>query len=218
MLRKISDLRGFELYAVEGDIGAITEFYFDDLDWTVLYMVVNSRKWLPGRRVLISPAALGGETDWVERKMNLMITREEIETSPEIDLHQPITREQEVAYFAHFGWACLWSGELRSTKEIIGSQITSKDGETIGKVEDLIVDELWTIRYFVLALEGSDRNRKLIFSPRWIDDGDWADSKMFTPLTREKIQSAPVYDSSGIIKREYEAELYEHFDVKPYWE
>ncbi|MGI8469942.1 MAG: PRC-barrel domain-containing protein [Pyrinomonadaceae bacterium] len=144
MLRKINDLRGFELYATDGDIGRVAEFYFDDLDWTVLYMVVDSGAWLPGRRVLISPAVLG-ETDWIERKMNLMITREEIEKSPEIDLHQPITREQEVSYFAHFGWACLWSGELRSTEEIIGNQVITTDGGINVRVEDLIVDDLLTI-------------------------------------------------------------------------
>ena len=103
MLRKIKDLRGFELFATDGDIGSITEFYFDDLDWTILYMVVDSGAWLPGRRILVSPASLG-EIDWVGRKMQAMVTRADIESSPEIDLHQPITREQEVRYFAHFGW------------------------------------------------------------------------------------------------------------------
>ena len=64
MLRRIEDLRGFELHATDGDLGAVTEFYFDDLDWTVLYMVVDSGAWLPGRRVLVSPPAALGESDW----------------------------------------------------------------------------------------------------------------------------------------------------------
>lgn len=217
MLRRIKELRGFELYATDGDIGRVTEFYFDDLDWMILYMVVDTGAWLPGRRVLVSPASLG-EIDWVERKMNVMVTRSEIETSPEIDLHQPLTREQEVGYFAHFGWACLWEGELRSTKEIIGDQIVSTNGDAVGKVEDLIVDDLWTIRYLILSLEEIKQERKLFFSPRWINDSDWAESKLVTLLDHEKIQSAPVFDTSAMVKREYEAELYTHFDAKPYWE
>jgi len=218
MLRRTNDLRGFELYATDGDIGRITEFYFDDLDWTVLYMVADSGAWLPGRRVLVSPAALGGETDWVERKMNLMVTRGEIEKSPEIDLHQPITREQEVAYFAHFGWACLWSGELRSTQEIISSQIITMEKGSSGKIEDLVVDDLWTIRYLIAGSENSDQKEKLLFSPRWIDEIDWTESKLLTSFESAKIQFAPVYDSAGTIKREYETELYSHYDAKPYWE
>lgn len=218
MLRKINDLRGFELYAADGDIGRVTEFYFDDLDWTVLYMVIDSGAWLPGRRVLISPAALG-ETDWIERKMNLMITRSEIENSPEIDLHQPITCEQEIAYFAYFGWAYLWSGELRSTEELIGNQVIAKEGGAVGRIEDLIVVDLWTIRYLILSSGNVGQGeRKLLFSPRWIDACDWAESKLFTSQESSKIQSAPEYKLAGIIKREDEAELYDHYDAKPYWE
>ena len=107
MLRKIKDLRGFELYATDGDIGAVTEFYFDDLDWTILYMVVDSSAWLPGRKVLVSPASLG-EIDWVERKIQLLVTKADIESGPEIDLHQPITREQEVEYYLMDSWISLF--------------------------------------------------------------------------------------------------------------
>lgn len=215
MLRKITDLRGFELYATDGDLGAVTEFYFDDRDWTVLYMVVDSGAWLPGRRVLVSPFALG-EADWVEKKMNVLVTREEIEASPEIELHQPITREQEVGYFGHFGWACLWSGELRSTAEIIGIPVLAGDDVAVGSVEDLIVDELWTIRYLILSAKSEEQ--KLLLSPRWIERANWAESKMFTLLTRKNIQSAPVYEPEQIIKREYEARLYNHYGSPPYWE
>lgn len=217
MLRKITELRDFELFATDGELGRVTEFYFDDLDWTILYMVVDTGSWLPGRRVLVSPAALG-EADWVERKINVLVTREEIETSPEIDLHAPVTREQEVAYFAHFGWACLWSGELRSTAEIIGLSVAAKDGETIGRVEDLIVDELWAIRYLLLNIEFQREDRKHLLSPLWIEDSDWAESKFFTSLSRENIQSAPIFKPEQTIKRDYEENLYHHYGVKPYWE
>ena len=216
MLRKLADLRGFGLSATDGDIGRVTDFYFDDLDWTILYMIADSGAWLPGRKLLVSPASLA-EIAWVERKMNLMVTRSEIESSPEIDLHQPITREQEVAFFAHFGWACLWEGELRSSGELIGDQVVANEGERIGAIEDLIVDDLWTIRYLILNAESSE-NRKTLFSPRWIENGDLAESKMFASFDREKFQTAPAYDSTDTIKREDEAEIYQHYDAQPYWE
>ena len=100
MLRKIKDLRGFELIAIDGDVGTIKEFYFDDLDWTILYMVLDSGMWLPGRRILISPASLG-DIDWVERKLQVLLTRGDIETSPEIDLHQPIRGIRHIGAFSY---------------------------------------------------------------------------------------------------------------------
>ncbi len=217
MLRKIKDLRGFELYATDGDVGAITEFYFDDLDWTILYMVVDSSAWLPGRRILVSPASIG-EIDWVERKLQTLITRADIESSPEIDLHQPITREQEVRYFAHFGWACLWEGELRSTQEIIGSRVESTDNKLIGTVDDLIVDDLWTMRYLILSSGSSIEPQKLLFSPNWIEVRDWKETKLFTLFDSAKLNSSPNFEFNSIIKREYETDLYSYYGVKPYWE
>lgn len=217
MLRKITDLRGFELYATDGHIGAITEFYFDDLDWTILYMVVDSGAWLPSRRILVSPASLG-EIDWVERKMNVMVTRADIESSPEIDLHQPITREQEVRYFAHFGWACLWEGELRSTQEIIGNEVETTDNKHIGTVADLVVDDLWNMRYLILSSESSGDPQNLLFSPNWIEVRDWKETKLLTLFDSAKINSAPNFETNGIIKRDYEMDLYNHYGIKPYWE
>jgi len=67
VLRNIKNLHGVDLHAIDGDLGPVKEFYFDDQDWTILYMVVENHKWLPGRRILISAIALG-EADWSENR------------------------------------------------------------------------------------------------------------------------------------------------------
>jgi len=38
------------LHAADGDIGRVHDLYFDDRRWTVRYLVVDTRHWLPGRR------------------------------------------------------------------------------------------------------------------------------------------------------------------------
>ena len=55
MLRSMNDLKGFDILATDGEIGDVGEFYFDDEQWTVRYVVVNNGSWLSGRQVLISP-------------------------------------------------------------------------------------------------------------------------------------------------------------------
>ena len=59
MLRSTKDLRGYRIHAKDGDIGKTHEFYFDDEQWTVRYLIANTGKWLLGRLVLVSPHALG---------------------------------------------------------------------------------------------------------------------------------------------------------------
>mgnify|MGYP002779673266 FL=1 len=42
MFRKASDFHGYALHTPDGDIGHIEDFYFDDEEWRVRYVVVNT--------------------------------------------------------------------------------------------------------------------------------------------------------------------------------
>ena len=59
MMRNVKDLRGYRIRATDGLIGTVDDFYFDDQDWGIRYLVVDTGCWLSGRKVLISPAAIG---------------------------------------------------------------------------------------------------------------------------------------------------------------
>ena len=107
--RAIKELRGDDIFARDGTIGSVEDVYFDDARWTVRYLVVDPGTWLPGRKVLISPAAvLPVQTRADGIKVDL--TREQIENAPGIDADPPISREMEAAYSRHFGWPNYWVG------------------------------------------------------------------------------------------------------------
>ena len=57
-LNKVKTLEGYTLDSLDGDIGKIKDFYFDDQYWTIRYLVVDTGSWLPASQVLISPYAL----------------------------------------------------------------------------------------------------------------------------------------------------------------
>src|SRR5438876_3455863 len=58
MLKPASGFKGLTIAAVDGDLGSVKDLYFDDLTWTVRYLVVDTGGWLPGRQVLISPMSV----------------------------------------------------------------------------------------------------------------------------------------------------------------
>ncbi|GAB6190783.1 PRC-barrel domain-containing protein [Desulfocastanea catecholica] len=58
-LKRIKEIQGYELGARDGKIGRCSDFLFDDRSWAVRYVVADTRKWLPGRKVLISPISIG---------------------------------------------------------------------------------------------------------------------------------------------------------------
>jgi hypothetical protein len=98
MLRSVNELKNYNIKASNGDIGAIHDFYFDDEKWTIRYLVVDTGTWLTGRKVLISPAALG-KVDWNAQTLQVTMTTEQVKKSPDIDTDKPVSRQHETAYY-----------------------------------------------------------------------------------------------------------------------
>lgn len=111
MKRTIKNLLGFTMGATDGEIGKVTDFYFDDVTWTIRYLVVETGNWLSNRKVLISPEAVL-QCDWENEIFPVNLTKEQIENSPDIDTDQPVSRQQEIDLYTHYPWANYWDGGL----------------------------------------------------------------------------------------------------------
>ena len=109
MLISVKDLVGFNLAATDGAIGEVEACYFDDVHWTVRYLVVDTGGWLSGRKVLISPMAIRG-IDIDGEHVIVDLTREEVERSPDIDTHRPVSRQHEIALLQYYGYPSYWYG------------------------------------------------------------------------------------------------------------
>jgi sporulation protein YlmC with PRC-barrel domain len=110
MLQSIKKLCGEKLGASDGEIGHVKDFYFDDRNWAVRYLVADTGNWLTGRQVLLSPHAVGGlYQDGDVLLVNL--TRKQIENSPPIESHKPVSRQYEEDYYKYYGWPSYWQGD-----------------------------------------------------------------------------------------------------------
>src|SRR6516225_4860227 len=110
MSRSIKQLYGLKLHASDGEIGHVKDFYFDDQKWVVRYVVADTGPWLLGRLVLIAPHALGS-LDQVGAFLAVNLTRQQIENSPPIESHKPVSRQYEEEYYRYYGWPSYWTGE-----------------------------------------------------------------------------------------------------------
>lgn len=245
MLIKAKTLTGYTMKSLDGEIGTIKEFYFDDKHWTIRYLVADTGIWLPGRQVLIPPHALGAVSK-EENQISVKLTRKQIEESPALESDKPISRQFEEAYYGHYAWPMYWDGpfvwgnypyivrdyemqkvstplkkagdaHLRSTRNVCGYHIQATDGE-IGHLDDFIIDdETWTIRYLIIDTRNWLPGKKVLVSPLWIDRVSWHDSKVFIGLSRETIQHSPEYTDWSMLTREFEIDLYQHYDRQGYW-
>src|SRR5205809_7802792 len=97
MLRSMRDLKGFTIGATDGDIGHVDAFYFDDTSFTVRHLVVDTSGWLSGRKVLISPMALG-KVDWDRRRINVALSKGQVEQGPPIETDHRVSRQHVSGY------------------------------------------------------------------------------------------------------------------------
>jgi len=107
MLLSVKELLGYVLMAKDGEIGECKDFLFDDAKWVIRYMVADTRKWLVGRKVLISPISMD-VPDWGTRKFPVKLTTEQIRESPPLDADAPVSRKYEIKWFDYYGWPTYW--------------------------------------------------------------------------------------------------------------
>jgi hypothetical protein len=107
MLRQATELEKFEVFATDGPVGRVRDFFFDDRRWIVRYFVVATGSCLNRAEVLISPVALCGP-DWLQRFIPIALKREQVERSPALDSRLPVAREHESALVHHYNWPVYW--------------------------------------------------------------------------------------------------------------
>ncbi len=108
MQRSLKDLEQYSVRATDGEIGRVVDFFLDDEQWAVRYLVVEAGGFFSGRRVLISPMAFR-EVDWSTREFHLALTMDKVKASPDIDAAKPVSRQHEREYNRYYGYPYYWS-------------------------------------------------------------------------------------------------------------
>ncbi len=108
-LRDAKHLLGYSIRATDGEIGSVADLYFDDERWAIRYLVVDTGGWLTGRKVLISPRAIG-EPDWNAKVLPVRLTKSQVQKSPDIDTKKPVSRQHEAQHLGYYEYPFYWGG------------------------------------------------------------------------------------------------------------
>jgi hypothetical protein len=109
MRPSLHSMIGFTIQAVDGELGKVHEFYFDDTTWTIRYMIAETGNWLSGRKVLISSVALG-KPDWGSQTFSVNLTCDQVRNGPDIDTERPVYRQHETELHEYYQWPRYWEG------------------------------------------------------------------------------------------------------------
>ncbi|MFW5971859.1 MAG: PRC-barrel domain-containing protein [Bacillota bacterium] len=106
-LRSVKEVEGYNIQALDGEIGHLETLMVADNTWIVHYLVVDTRNWLPGKKVIVAP-------EWLERisyndqEVYVALHKDKIENAPEYDPQNPITREYEEDLYIHYSKTRYW--------------------------------------------------------------------------------------------------------------
>jgi hypothetical protein len=107
MLRNASSINGYAIAASDGKLGTINDFLFDDASWLIRWMVVDTGKWLSGRKVLLPPSVLG-HLNPTREEFSVRLTMQQVKDSPDIASDRPVSRQVETDLYDYYGWSPYW--------------------------------------------------------------------------------------------------------------
>jgi len=133
MLRSLKDItRNYRLKALDGDIGKINDFFFNDDLWIIKYLVANTGDWLRERLVLLSPVTLG-DPQWESEELPVNLSKDKIENSPPVEKHKPVSRQMEDKLMKYYAWPVDYNygfGSVNTLEMQIMQQRMQEDSET----------------------------------------------------------------------------------------
>jgi hypothetical protein len=204
MMHKASRIRGAAVHAIDGSVGHVEDFLFDDRLWRVRFLVVNTGAWLVRHPVLISPEAV--MRGWDMASLQLTLSREQIRHSPEIASSRTMSRDDEQRVLTHFGHQFYWDGfdgggkdaHLVSAKDVMGDHVEALDG-SIGHVEDFLIEEAtWEVSYFVVDTRNWIGGKSVLVAPNALRAIDWDHSSIQVSCTRDAVEHSPALDTAPI--------------------
>jgi hypothetical protein len=108
------NITNLPIEAKNGSIGRLKDCLFDENHWTLRYFVADTGKWLPGRKVLLSPMHFdepeSGIVSIMKDRLPVSLTKEHIENSPSLGENMPISRQYEIEYARYYQQNLYWNG------------------------------------------------------------------------------------------------------------
>jgi sporulation protein YlmC with PRC-barrel domain len=103
-LRSIDAVTDYHIHATDGEIGHVEDFLVEDADWSIHYLIIDTKNWWPGERVLVSPHS-AKEISWTDRLVRLDVDRQTIKASPAYDPSTTVDRAYERQFHTYYGAA-----------------------------------------------------------------------------------------------------------------
>lgn len=223
MLHSLKELKKCSVIASDGEVGNVIDVLFDDAYWALRYFVVDTGNWLARHEIrLLSPMSVS-DPDWEHHRMHMSLSRANVETSPSVEAHQPVSRKAEASLLQHYGIPFYWDSPhahgrrnfddeqlrtiqkdveqgsaedryLRSYNAVAGYTIEATDAQAGHVVDFLFDEEDWSVQFMVVDPRDLWPGKHVLLPVNCIEGVYWSDRRVAVKLARQEIESSQEYD------------------------
>lgn len=86
-LRSTKKIMGYHIHASDGDFGHVNDFIFDDANWQIIYLVIDTHNWFGGKQFLIETGTVK-EIQLENSKVIVNLSTDAIKNCPLFDESQ----------------------------------------------------------------------------------------------------------------------------------
>ncbi|MCB1096703.1 MAG: PRC-barrel domain-containing protein [Verrucomicrobiae bacterium] len=106
-VRSASEVIGYHIVATDGEIGHVEDMILDTSMWRIRYLIIDTRNWLPGKKVLVDIDWLRG-FDWATNTADIAMAKDQIKDAPAFDPKFPVNRDYEEQLYDFYGRPRYW--------------------------------------------------------------------------------------------------------------
>ena len=106
-LRSFNYVRDYHIQTSDDSIGHINDFIIDDKTLKILYLVIDTHNWFPGKKVLISSQWIE-KINWSKSIIVVNFTSEQIKHAQAYDKESSINRDYEIDLYKYYNQKGYW--------------------------------------------------------------------------------------------------------------
>ncbi len=102
-LRSFNEIQGYAVHAADERFGHINDLIIDDVDWQIMYVIVDTNNLFPWSKKVMIPIETVDKISFLNREASIKLSKETIENAPEYDPEAPVNAEYEKVLYDFFG-------------------------------------------------------------------------------------------------------------------
>jgi len=102
ILRSFKEVEGYHIHAMDGKLGHIEDIIIDDIDWQIIYVIIDTKNWLPWSKKVIIAVDWMESISYVKQEVNINLKTEIIKNAPEFNSVNLIDFKFEKSLFDYY--------------------------------------------------------------------------------------------------------------------